>query len=610
MNDFEKGLIVIGGSPFDDDVRLAVLAYTSFGSAKEIHQAVSDQKIESFKFPEAYGFPARERAAATIDRSRESGYFGAVFVSDNDRKVVLAIRNADQPRDYTGPVAALMRDGDLWGASGLPLAPKSEGQKQQMAALQEAVLPGDGWHQHFADALDHARDLQKAYGPLGYSFEVTGHGLGGADAQLIAHTLGWSGRAWDPLGAKNVVNSDGYKDWLAHNGIDAPRGIPPQAPRPLDDRTFVNYAVRFSPVSDKSGPHLGAVQMTSALTGREGAGDIANYIVTTAANVVSEIPVVSDVGALRGGAAGRLGTAVASDVGQNAVITALDGARHDMARLVRLAQDAAEHGRWPVHGHAPETDARQPVAHAPEPHGRQPAGDMRTPGHPAHAAFMHAGDCVRRMETTAGLESTDPQRERMAAAIAAGVEQAGMTLQRVELGGEGKVAAIQRGPYPEFEERRLPIDSSAALSQPVETSTQQWMQACSPHYAAAATPRTTNDAALLEALPARERALFDAVRERAPAGIADSHLLQAAAAGMQRGIDAPERLRDVLMAGDAMWVVGHVPGQRARVDVGGQAPAIQDSVGALLQQGQQRQEVLAQSQTITQTAEAAQRRQM
>lgn len=281
-----------------------------------------------------------------------------------------------------------------------------------------------------------------------------------------------------------------------------------------------------------------------------------------------------------------------------------------MARLVRLAQDAAEQGRWPVRGHVPEADARPPVAHAPEPENRQPAGDMRTPGHPAHAAFLHAGDCVRRMEVTAGLQSTDRQRERMAAAIAASVEHADMTLQRVELGGEGKVVAIQRGPYPRFEERRLSIDSSMALSQPVETSTQQWLQARSPHYDAAPTPRAGADAALLDTLPARERALFDAVRERSPAGIADSHVVQAAAAGISRGIDAPDRLRDVLMAGDAMWVVGHVPGQPARVDVGVPAPAMQESVDALLQQGQQRQEALAQTHAITQTAEAAQRRQM
>lgn len=610
MNDFEKGLIAIGGSRFDDDVRLAVLAYASFGSAEEIRQAVSDRQIETFKFPETYRLPIRERVAATIDRSRESGYFGAVFVSENDRKVVLAIRNADQPRDYIGPVTALMRDGDLLGAAGVPLAPKGEGQKRQMAALQEAILPGDGWHPHFADALDHARALQKAYGPQGYSFEVTGHGLGGADAQLIAHTLGWSGRAWDPLGAKNVVNSDGYKEWLQRNGIDAPRGMPPQTPQPFDDRSFVNYAVRFSPVSDKSGPHLGAVQMTSGWTGRD-LKDAPAYAASTAANVISELPLVGEIAMARGGAAGRLGTTVAKEVGQNAVITALDDARHDMARLVRLAQDAAEHGRWPVRGHVPDADAlRSPVAHAPGPAGFQPAGEMRTPGHPAHGAFLHAGDCVRRMEATAGLQSTDAQRERMAAAVAAGVEQAGMTLQRVELGEGGTVLAIQRGPYPHFEERRLSIDSATALSQPVETSTREWMQARSPHYAAAPMSRAGADVAVLDGPPARERALFDAVRGRTPPGVADAHVLQAAAAGMQRGIDAPERLRDVLMAGDAMWVVGHVPGQRARVDVSGPAPAMHEAVDALLQQGQQRQDTLAQNHVAAQAVESVQRRQM
>src|SRR3546814_11075765 len=59
----------------------------------------------------------------------------------------------------------------------------------QMAELQKRLYPGDQWHPQFDDALDYARRIRDKYEPLGYTFEAVGHGLGGSEAQLVAHTF-------------------------------------------------------------------------------------------------------------------------------------------------------------------------------------------------------------------------------------------------------------------------------------------------------------------------------------------------------------------------------------------------------------------------------------
>src|SRR3546814_12377021 len=88
-----------------------------------------------------------------------------------------------------------------------------------MAELQKRLYPGDQWHPQFDDALDYARRIRDKYEPLGYTFEAVGHGPGGSEAQLVAHTFGWGGRTFDALGAQNLTESRGYASWLANNGV-------------------------------------------------------------------------------------------------------------------------------------------------------------------------------------------------------------------------------------------------------------------------------------------------------------------------------------------------------------------------------------------------------
>src|SRR3546814_2917804 len=107
-----------------------------------------------------------------------------------------------------------------------------------MAELQKRLYPGDQWHPQFDDALDYARRIRDKYEPLGYTFEAVGHGLGGSEAQLVAHTFGWGGRTFDALGAQNLTESRGYASWLANNGVRSE-----EHPSELQSLMRISYAV-------------------------------------------------------------------------------------------------------------------------------------------------------------------------------------------------------------------------------------------------------------------------------------------------------------------------------------------------------------------------------
>src|SRR3546814_4662470 len=123
--------------------------------------------------------------------------------SDGCSSDLIAYRGSDGPEDIEAS-GTLWVDGQPLAALGVPLVtPKGEKPIAQMAELQKRLYPGDQWHPQFDDALDYARRIRDKYEPLGYTFEAVGHGLGGSEAQLVAHTFGWGGRTFDALGAQD-----------------------------------------------------------------------------------------------------------------------------------------------------------------------------------------------------------------------------------------------------------------------------------------------------------------------------------------------------------------------------------------------------------------------
>jgi hypothetical protein len=62
-------------------------------------------------------------------------------------------------------------------------------------------------------------------------------------------------------------------------------------------------------------------------------------------------------------------------------------------------------------------------------------------------------------------------------------------------------------------------------------------------------------------------ALYDEIRQRLPANIGDDRAAEATLSAMRDGITAPEKLQDVVVANDRIFVVGTIPGFRGVVDL-------------------------------------------
>jgi hypothetical protein len=223
----------------------------------------------------------------------------------------------------------------------------------------------------------------------------------------------------------------------------------------------------------------------------------------------------------------------------------------------------------------PAPPATTPVSPPPMP------SDLRDPLHPGHAAYRQSLGHVHRMEASHGIAS-GPHSEGLAAAVAVAVEREGLRVQRLDLDrASGQVFAVERGPYPEFTERRVPIDTRDALSAGFEAHARQWLLARSPHYADSSAPlpeRTPEATAALARLSPQDRALFERIRRDVPAAIADEAVAQAMLEAKRNGIDRAEAVDRTMLVGDRLWVAGNVPGLRASVDLAAPAPPLMQTL--------------------------------
>ncbi len=254
------------------------------------------------------------------------------------------------------------------------------------------------------------------------------------------------------------------------------------------------------------------------------------------------------------------------------------------------------------------TPAPAPVAPEATPRkGAMIEGNMSQPDHPGYRSYQQSYAEVRRMDSGAGIaEGTNTGL--LAAAVASTVEREKLQLQRVELGEGGRVYAVERGPYPEFKERRVGIDTTQALSGSIDEASKDWLAARSPRYADGATlERSPDFATSLARMPPGDRALYDALRAQVPGGVSDEHVALAAMQASNNGITDPGKLAGATMRDDTLWVVGNTPGFRTSVDVSGQTPNMQQVADHAQSNEQQRQMALAAEREMTErTLSAAQ----
>lgn len=266
-----------------------------------------------------------------------------------------------------------------------------------------------------------------------------------------------------------------------------------------------------------------------------------------------------------------------------------------------------EFEKWvPPSQRRPAVPEAAPVAPEAAPRkGASIDGDMSQPDHPGYRSFQQSYAEVRRMESGAGI-AEGKNTGLLAAAVAATVEREKLQLQRVELGEGGQVYAVERGPYPEFKERRVGIDTTQALSRKMEEASKDWLAARSPRYAEGSTAeRAPGFAASLARMPPGDRALYDALRAQVPDSVSDEHVALAATQASKAGITDPSKLAGATMRDDTLWVMGNTPGFRTSIDVSQQTPNMQLLAEQAQTNEQQRQMALAAEREMNERTQAA-----
>jgi peptidoglycan hydrolase-like protein with peptidoglycan-binding domain len=96
-------------------------------------------------------------------------------------------------------------------------------------------------------------------------------------------------------------------------------------------------------------------------------------------------------------------------------------------------------------------------------------------------------------------------------------------------------------------------------------------------------------------LSAHDRAMFEKLRDRIPGHISDDAVAAALHGAKKADIDSAEKIADVRLAGDQIYVVGTTPGFRAVVDLSQKIPAVEESL--------QQTRLLNQAQVLSQQQE-------
>lgn len=80
----------------------------------------------------------------------------------------------------------------------------------------------------------------------------------------------------------------------------------------------------------------------------------------------------------------------------------------------------------------------------------------------------------------------------------------------------------------------------------------------------------------LERLSPNDRAMFERLREQAPANLSEDTLGRALHAAKSAGIERPDQIASARLSGDRLWVEGTTPGFHAAVDVAGKGPGLRE----------------------------------
>lgn len=459
---------------YDSD--LAMLSDAVYASKDDLISAKTGGGVKNAELPLNWsllgGNERLERDNFRDDRA--TGLTAATFEieGDLDKRLVIAFRGSDEAQDWLGPNVRLAADGDLLGAVGVS-GPKTEHTQKQMGDVQRAAVDpisrvfgsdrgSKDWDPQIEAALDYALAMHRKYG-ADHKIEVTGHSLGGAHAQIVAHTFGWGGRTFDAPGAKNIIESDGYEKWCKKNSV-TPAGAPDYEHGTVQQASLLNYTVNNSVVNERTGAHIGPKLSISSLAGRQGVLEHGQWAVGLIAGAIAETPLLDQtVGKVIGP-----GSKWVEYLSKGAAITADANERHDMTRISRAFQEDVANGR---------TLPRQYGDVGPAEDGsRRLACDPAQPSHPDHTMHETIKTGVQGIYAKHGLPF-DESGERHVAALLANAKQSGLTrIDHVVEGVGAKSGAdifVVEGDLRDPANKRALVNTDVAAQIPVEKSIQQ-----------------------------------------------------------------------------------------------------------------------------------------
>lgn len=452
-----------------EDAAYAMLSDAAYGGRSDL-VAARDGKSRDYQLPAGWSLLGKVESAQleNFKDDRDSGLTVAAFerLGDQERRIVLAFRGSDEAQDWYGPNIKLAADGDLLGAVGAP-GPKTEHTQRQLGDAQRVALGyisrgGKDWDPQMEAALSYALQMHRKYG-ADHKIEVTGHSLGGAHAQVVAHTFGWGGRTFDAPGAKNIIESEGYEIWCRNNGVTPP-GAPAYEHGTVQQTSLLNYTVNNSVVNERTGDHIGSKFSISSLAGRQGVLEHGQWAAGLIGGALAETPLLDQtVGRVIGP-----GSKWVEYLVKGAAIGADATERHDMSRISRAFQEDVAEGRTLPRQYgdtSPEADA-----------GRRLARDPAQPGHPDHPMYEKIKSGVQDIYTQRGM-SFDEAGERTVAALLSTAKQNGLervdhVVAGVRATSGADIFAVEGGLRDPAHKLAM-VNTDVAAQVPVETSIQQ-----------------------------------------------------------------------------------------------------------------------------------------
>lgn len=207
---------------------------------------------------------------------------------------------------------------------------------------------------------------------------------------------------------------------------------------------------------------------------------------------------------------------------------------------------------------------------------------MSDAGHPANDEFQRILGELHQAETARGIPH-GKHSEQVAAALLVQAEQKGERIASVRIVDNGHIDG-----FAEFQDRSGPgvvrVAADKALSMSVEQHSQQWEQSRLPRH---------DDIA---ALSPDDQAMFARIRQGVPGHVGDDHVMRALYDAKKADMASPDRIGQVMMAGDTICIAGTVPGFRSMTEVGQNAPPLKETAEQLQSFNQQREHQLAMEQ--------------